>query len=60
MAYSNEAVRESIFKSQRVWIEKKIKDTQESLEYCNINLRIEKGNITIYKKDKTEIVPKFK
>ncbi len=59
MAKENAAVRESVFKSQRHWIDQKIKDTQENLEYCNINLRIEKGNITVFKKDKTELVPKF-
>ena len=59
MPKENEAVRESIFKSQRLWIDQKIKNTQENLEYCNINLRIEKGNITVFKKDKTELVPKF-
>jgi len=59
MARENDAVKESVFRSQRLWIEKKLKDTQENLEYCSINLRIEKGNITIWKKDKTELVPKF-
>lgn len=59
MPKENEAFRDSVFRSQRLWIDKKIKDTQENFEYCNINLRIENGNITIFKKDKTELVPKF-
>lgn len=44
---------------QRKWIEKRLKDIQENLEYCSISLRIEKGNITIFKKEKTELVPKL-
>ncbi len=51
---------EAEFKKQRLWIDKKIKEVQENFEYCSISLRIENGNITIFRKEKTELVPKFK
>ena len=56
----NQAVRDSQFRAQRKWLENKLQDIQENLEYCSVSIRIENGNITIYKKEQTELVPKTK
>lgn len=47
-----------LFKDQRVWLDGRIKSVQENFEYCSISMRIEKGNITVFKIEKTELVPK--
>ena len=45
-------------KDQRTWIDSRLQSIQEGRDYCSISIRIEKGNITVFRVEKTELVPK--
>ena len=48
----------SMLRGQKDWLCHKIEEVQKNEEYCSINIRVEKGVLTVFKKERTELVPK--